>query len=137
MTLCMVFPLRDACLEQVVGVDYANGLLLVIQRDQYRDLIVFHNLTPEQLRQIVDLMIDNLNNRLSEKNLSINVKNRAKDRLAKDGFSEIYGARPLKRLIEDQIENIISMKIISGEFDFGEKMDVDFARGKFTFKKFS
>ena len=101
------------------------------------DLIVFHHLTPEELRKIVDLMIDNLNNRLEEKNLSIDVTNRAKDCLAKDGFNEIYGARPLKRLIEDQIENTISMKIISGKFKFGGKISVDFVRGKFNFKKSS
>ena len=101
------------------------------------DLIVFHHLTSKELRQIVDLIIDNLNNRLEEKNLSINVTNRAKDYLAKDGFSETYGARPLKRLIEDQIENTISMKIISGEFELGGKIAVDFVRGKFNFKKSS
>ena len=99
------------------------------------DLIVFHHLTPEELRQIVDLMIDNLNNRLAEKNLSIKVTTKAKDRLAKDGFSEVYGARPLKRLIEDQIENTISMKIISGELALGTKIVVDFVRGKYTFKE--
>jgi ATP-dependent Clp protease ATP-binding subunit ClpC len=99
------------------------------------DLIVFHHLTPEELRQIVDLMINNLNNRLEEKNLSIEVSNKAKDRLAKDGFSEIYGARPLKRLIEDQIENTISLKIISGELALGTKIVVDFVRGKYTFKE--
>ncbi len=99
------------------------------------DLIVFHHLTPEELRQIVDLMTNNLNNRLEEKNLSIEVSNRAKDRLAKDGFSEIYGARPLKRLIEDQIENTISLKIISGELALGTKIVVDFVRGKYTFKE--
>ncbi|HJO00521.1 MAG TPA: hypothetical protein QGF86_06610, partial [Nitrospinaceae bacterium] len=58
-----------------------------------------------------------------------------KDRLAKDGFSEIYGARPLKRLIEDQIENTISLKIISGELALGTKIVVDFVRGKYTFKE--
>ena len=98
------------------------------------DLIVFHHLTLKELRQIVDLMIDNLIRRLAEKNLSIDVTNRAKDCLAKDGFSETYGARPLKRLIEDQIENQISMKIISGEFKLGGKIAVDFVRGKFSFK---
>ena len=98
------------------------------------DLIVFHNLTPKYLRQIVDLMIDNLNNRLEEKNLSISVTNRARDQLTKDGFSETYGARPLKRLIEDQIENKISMDIISREFELGEKIAIDFIRGKFNFK---
>jgi ATP-dependent Clp protease ATP-binding subunit ClpC len=99
------------------------------------DLIVFHNLTPKELRQIVDLMIENLNKRMGEKNLSIEVTTKAKDKLAKDGFSEIYGARPLKRLIEDQIENTISMKIISGELGLGKTVTVDLVRGEYTFSE--
>ena len=98
------------------------------------DLIVFHHLTPTELRQIVDLMINNLNHRLAEKNLSIDVTKKARDHLAKEGFDDTYGARPLKRLIEDQIENTISMKIISGELELGGKIIVDFSRGKFSFK---
>ena len=99
------------------------------------DLIVFHNLTPKELRQIVDLMIENLNKRMGEKKLSIEVTTKAKDKLAKDGFSEIYGARPLKRLIEDQIENTISMKIISGELGLGKTVTVDLVRGEYTFSE--
>ena len=98
------------------------------------DLIVFHHLTQAELRQIVDLMIENLNLRLVEKNLSIKVTKKAKDRLAKDGFSDTYGARPLKRLIEDQLENTISMKIISGEINLGGRIIVDFLKGKFSFE---
>jgi ATP-dependent Clp protease ATP-binding subunit ClpA len=80
-------------------------------------------------------MIENLNKRMGEKNLSIEVTTKAKDKLAKDGFSEIYGARPLKRLIEDQIENTISMKIISGELGLGKTVIVDLVRGEYTFSE--
>ena len=72
---------------------------------------------------------------MGEKKLSIEVTTKAKDKLAKDGFSEIYGARPLKRLIEDQIENTISMKIISGELRLGETVIVDLVRGEYTFSE--
>ncbi len=89
------------------------------------DMIVFHKLTPEQIRKIADLLLNNLSARLDEKNLSLEVSEKAKDQLAKDGYSETYGARPLKRLIEDQIENPISIKIINGEFNYGEKILVD------------
>ncbi|MEE9258659.1 MAG: AAA family ATPase, partial [Nitrospinaceae bacterium] len=99
------------------------------------DLIVFHTLTQKETRQIVDLMIDNLNQRLGDKDLSLEVTGKAKDKLAKDGFSAAYGARPLKRLIEDQIENNISMKIINGEIDLGEKILVDLKSGHYTFEK--
>ncbi|MCH8208946.1 MAG: AAA family ATPase, partial [Nitrospinae bacterium] len=89
------------------------------------DIIVFHKLTPEQIRKIADLLLNNLSARLDEKNLSLEVSEKARDQLAKDGYSETYGARPLKRLIEDQIENPISIKIINGEFNYGEKILVD------------
>ncbi|UCD11000.1 MAG: AAA family ATPase [Nitrospinaceae bacterium] len=97
------------------------------------DLIVFHSLTPDDIRKITDLMINNLNLRLQEKNLSLEVSAKAKDKLATDGYNPIYGARPLRRLIEDQIENPISMKIIDGEFSFGHRIIVDYSRGKYTF----
>lgn len=89
------------------------------------DMIVFHKLTPEEIRKIADLLLNNLSARLDEKNLSLEVSEKARDQLAKDGYSETYGARPLKRLIEDQIENPISIKIINGEFNYGEKILVD------------
>jgi len=99
------------------------------------DQIVFHSLTPEDIRKITDLMVHNLNQRLMEKNLSLEVSVKAKDKLASDGYNPIYGARPLRRLIEDQIENPISMKIIDGEFTFGHKIVVDYAQGKYTFRQ--
>jgi ATP-dependent Clp protease ATP-binding subunit ClpC len=99
------------------------------------DIIVFHSLTPKDIRQITDLMIDNLNLRLEEKNLSLEISSKAKDKLAKDGYSPVYGARPLKRLIEDAIENPISMKIINGEFGLGEKIIVDLSKGKYSFEQ--
>jgi ATP-dependent Clp protease ATP-binding subunit ClpC len=99
------------------------------------DLMVFHNLTPENVRAIADLLIEHLNKRLTEQKLSIEVSTQAKDKLAEDGFSEAYGARPLKRLIEDQIENPISMKIINGEFDFGDTIQVGIEKDEYTFTK--
>lgn len=99
------------------------------------DLIVFHSLNREEIRKIVDLIIDNLNRRLEEKDLSLKVSTKAKDKLARDGYSEIYGARPLKRLVEDQLENALSMKIINGDFNFGDKISVDLSNNKFVFTK--
>ncbi|MFQ5450282.1 MAG: ATP-dependent Clp protease ATP-binding subunit [Nitrospinaceae bacterium] len=101
------------------------------------DLIVFHSLSRKDIRRIADLMIVNLNKRLQDQNLSIEVSSRAIDQLSEEGFSEVYGARPLKRLIEDKIENPISMKIINGEFDFGDCIIADYADGKYTFRKSS
>jgi ATP-dependent Clp protease ATP-binding subunit ClpC len=97
------------------------------------DLIVFHALTRENIRAIADLMIQNLNHRLNDKNLSINVDSKAIDKLSDEGFSEIYGARPLKRLIENEIENPISMSILTGKFNFGDRIYVTLKEGKYNF----
>ena len=99
------------------------------------DLIVFHTLTKENIRAIADLMIQNLNKRLNDKNLSITVNPKAIDKLSEDGYSEIYGARPLKRLIESEIENPISMKILTGDFELGNKINVTLKNGKYTFSR--
>jgi len=97
------------------------------------DLIVFHKLEPEQVRQIADLMLNNLAKRLKESHMILDVTNKVKDELAKEGFSEIYGARPLRRLIEDKIENAISMRIINGEFKHGDTIHVDFKKNDYVF----
>ena len=97
------------------------------------DLIVFHKLEPDQVRQIADLMLNNLAKRLKESDMTLEISNKAKDELAKEGFSEIYGARPLRRLIEDKIENPISMRIINGEFKHGDTIDVGFKKNEYTF----
>jgi len=97
------------------------------------DLIVFHALTRENIRAIADLMIQHLNNRLNDKNLSLSVDSKAIDKLSEEGYSEIYGARPLKRLIEKEIENPISMQILTGTFKLGDQINVTLKRGKYSF----
>jgi ATP-dependent Clp protease ATP-binding subunit ClpC len=97
------------------------------------DLIVFHKLEPDQVRQIADLMLNNLAKRLKETHITLEVTNKVKDELAKEGFSEMYGARPLRRLIEDKIENAISMRIINGEFKHNDTIYVDFKKKDYVF----
>ncbi|MEE9497917.1 MAG: AAA family ATPase, partial [Nitrospinaceae bacterium] len=97
------------------------------------DLIVFHKLQPNEVRQIADLMLNNLTKRLQESDMTLEISNKVKDELAKEGFSEMYGARPLRRLIEDKIENAISMCIINGEFKHGDTIHVDFKKKDYVF----
>jgi ATP-dependent Clp protease ATP-binding subunit ClpC len=97
------------------------------------DLIVFHKLEPDQVRQIADLMLNNLAKRLKESDMILEVTKKVKEKLAKEGFSEMYGARPLRRLIEDKIENAISMRIINGEFKHGDTIHVDFKKNDYVF----
>ena len=79
------------------------------------DIIVFHELSEAQLRHIVDFMIKDLQGRLSEHKLKLEITDNAKSWLAKIGFDPQYGARPLRRAIERYVENQLSTKVLSGE----------------------
>jgi len=80
------------------------------------DIIVFAHLSQEEIRQIVDLMLKDLLKRLDENKLSIEVGDDVKDYLAKEGYSEAYGARPLRRVIQKRIEDVLAEEILSGKY---------------------
>ena len=79
------------------------------------DIIVFHTLTKEQIRAIVDLMLANVSKQLAEKEIKLQVTDAAKDFLGEKGYSEEYGARPLRRVIQDMIEDRLSEAVLRGE----------------------
>jgi len=97
------------------------------------EIIVFHELTEEQLRSIVDLMVKDLQKRLAERKLEIEVSDGAKSWLAKEGYDPIYGARPLRRAIERHVENPLSTKLLRGEFSPGDTIVVDLKDDVLTF----
>ncbi len=89
------------------------------------DIIVFNKLTPDLLRGIVLLQIANLSKILEQKDLKIEVTGKAAEALADEGFDPVYGARPLKRLIQKKIQDPIAMKLLTGEIRPGETVHVD------------
>jgi len=101
------------------------------------DVIVFHQLTKPQIIQIVDLMIANLDERLKAKDMGIELTQAAKDLLAARGYDPLLGARPLRRVIQREIEDSLSERILFGELKAGEIIVVDVegeeADAKFTF----
>ncbi len=97
------------------------------------EIIVFHELTEEQLRSIVDLMVKDLQKRLAERKLGLELTKKAKVWLAKEGYDPLYGARPLRRAIERYVENPVSTKILRGEFNQGETIIVDLVDNALTF----
>ena len=101
------------------------------------DVIVFHQLTREQIIHIVDLMIANLDDRLKAKDMGIELTQAAKDLLAARGYDPLLGARPLRRVIQREIEDALSERILFGELKAGEIIVVDVegveADAKFTF----
>ena len=99
------------------------------------ETIVFSHLSKEEIRQIVDLMLKDLFKRLEEKNLSVEVTDEVKDHLAKDGYSEAYGARPLRRLIQRKIEDNLAEEILSGKYSQGDTIRLTLVDDKITFEK--
>jgi ATP-dependent Clp protease ATP-binding subunit ClpC len=99
------------------------------------DIIVFHELSEEQLRKIVDLMVKDLENRLAERKLGLELTEKAKSWLSKEGYDPVYGARPLRRVIERYVENPLSNKVLKGEIKEGDTVRVDLDKdGQLTFK---
>jgi len=82
------------------------------------EIIVFHELTEEQLRSIIDLMIKDLQKRLADRKLEVELTEKAKLWLVKEGFDPVYGARPLRRAIERHVENPLSTRLLRGEFNW-------------------
>jgi ATP-dependent Clp protease ATP-binding subunit ClpC len=101
------------------------------------DVIVFHQLTKDQIIHIVDLMVANLDDRLKAKDMGIELTQAAKDLLAARGYDPLLGARPLRRVIQREIEDSLSERILFGELKAGEIIVVDVegvdADAKFTF----
>ena len=97
------------------------------------EIIVFHELTEEQLRIIVDLMVVDLQERLSERKLTLEITDGAKSWLAKVGFDPLFGARPLRRAVERHVENPLSTRVLRGEFNEGDKVVVDLVDDALTF----
>ena len=99
------------------------------------ETIVFAHLSKEEIRQIVDLMLKDLFKRLAERELSVEVTDEVKDHLAKDGYSEAYGARPLRRLIQRKIEDMLAEEILSGKYSAGDTIRMTLVDDKIAFEK--
>ncbi|MHB8105022.1 MAG: ATP-dependent Clp protease ATP-binding subunit, partial [Dehalococcoidales bacterium] len=99
-------------------------------------IVVFHELTKEQLRQIVDLMLKDLEKRLNVRKISLELTDKAKDWLSEKGYDPVYGARPLRRTIERYVENLLSSKLLRGELKEGDtvKVDIDKEKDELVFK---
>jgi ATP-dependent Clp protease ATP-binding subunit ClpB len=89
------------------------------------DVIIFHFLSKEQLRGIVEIQLGGLRRRLADRNLHLEVTDEAKDRLAEEGYDPVYGARPLKRTIQRLLQDPLAMRILEGEFHEGDTIKVD------------
>jgi ATP-dependent Clp protease ATP-binding subunit ClpB len=96
--------------------------------------VVFLALTRQDLRRIVDLNVEHLRKLLADRGLGLELSDAARDALAEEGYDPAFGARPLKRTVQRRLQNPLAMKLLSGEFKPGQVIEVDHARGEFTFR---
>jgi len=99
------------------------------------EIIVFHMLTREHLRKIVDIQLGYLADRLKARNIKLEFTGAAREQLMDQGYDPAYGARPLKRTIQQQVENPLAKELLAGKFVDGDRIKVDANAHKFTFEK--
>src|SRR5690606_8406655 len=97
------------------------------------ETIVFHPLGRKEIRQIVDLQLKLLEAQLAEEGYGLDVTNDAKDLLAAEGYDPTYGARPLKRVIQQRLQNTLANELLSGRFEEGATITVDATPDGFVF----
>ncbi|UCG16298.1 MAG: ATP-dependent chaperone ClpB [Phycisphaerales bacterium] len=99
------------------------------------ETIIFHRLEREHVRDIARIQTQHLSQRLADRNITLALTDAVIDKLAADGYDPVYGARPLKRLIQQYIENPLAKRILSGEFSDGDNVTVDVSGDSFRFQK--
>lgn len=99
------------------------------------EIIVFHHLSTEDSMRICELFLRNLYEKLQAKNIILHITSAAKEELVKQGYDRQYGARPLKRIIQQKIEDRLSETILTGKLQEGEHLTIDYNGAEFTFKK--
>ena len=99
------------------------------------DVIIFQSLDEEELSRIVDIQLKQLGKRLAQQNLTLDVDSAAKKLLAKEGYDPQFGARPLKRAVQEQILNPLSMRLLEGDFKPGDKIKVTAKGDELVFQR--
>ena len=97
------------------------------------DVVVFHPLQRDQIHAIADIQLGHLRQRLADRDMALQVSERALDLIAEAGFDPVYGARPLKRVIQQQLENSLAHDLLAGRFKGGDTIKVDVSDGALSF----
>jgi ATP-dependent Clp protease ATP-binding subunit ClpB len=99
------------------------------------EVVVFHPLTSEQIKGIALFQLALLNKRLAEQELEVDLTSAVLATLAEAGFDPVYGARPLKRALQQRVENPLAHAILNGDFVRGDKIKGDMSNGRITFSR--
>ncbi|MDP4916317.1 MAG: ATP-dependent chaperone ClpB [Haliea sp.] len=114
------YPAMKAAVMGIVGQHFRPEFI-----NRIDETVVFHPLAADQIRHIADIQLQWLRKRLAERELTIEITDAFMDRLAAVGYDPVYGARPLKRAIQQELENPLAQRILSGEFAPGDVIQVD------------
>jgi ATP-dependent Clp protease ATP-binding subunit ClpB len=117
-----------AAVMEVVGTHFRPEFI-----NRIDETVVFHPLDQAEIRKIADIQLNNLRQRLAARDLGIQITDAALDLLAEAGFDPVYGARPLKRAIQQQVENPLAQQILGGKFMPGDTIAVGVKEGRLTF----
>ncbi len=99
------------------------------------EILLFHPLEKKHLESIITLIIEDLNHRLAEKEISITLTDRAIEHIIESGYEPAYGARPLKRYVQKHVETNVAKAILSGNVTNGMALTLDVVDGEFQFQK--
>ena len=123
------YDAMKAAVMEIVGQHFRPEFL-----NRIDDVVVFHPLDRDHIRKIVDIQLGYLRDRLAERDMRIHLSDAARDRLADAGFDPVYGARPLKRAIQQQVENPLAQEILQGRFKPGDVIEVGVTADRLEFQ---
>jgi ATP-dependent Clp protease ATP-binding subunit ClpB len=134
---------RDSAAGETVAYEHMKAAVMAAVQNHFRpefinrldDIVVFHPLDKQQIRQIARFQISGLEKRMAERGLKLELTDDALTLLGNVGFDPVYGARPLKRAIQQQLENPLAQKILAGEFVSGDTVHADAQGGQLVFRK--
>ena len=124
------YPKMKAAVMQVVGQHFRPEFI-----NRVDEIVVFHPLGRAEIRAIVDIQLGRLRERLAARDIQLRLDDAARDKIGEAGFDTVYGARPLKRAIQAQIENPLAQAILRGEFVAGDRVVATLKRSELVFEK--
>jgi ATP-dependent Clp protease ATP-binding subunit ClpB len=117
-----------AAVMEVVGTHFRPEFI-----NRIDEVVVFHPLDKAEIRKIADIQLNNLRKRLAARELGLQISEAALDFIAQAGFDPVYGARPLKRAVQQEVENPLAQQILAGKFMPGDTIDIDLKDDHITF----
>ncbi|MGR9100448.1 MAG: ATP-dependent chaperone ClpB [Gammaproteobacteria bacterium] len=124
------YAAMKAAVMEIVGMNFRPEFI-----NRIDESVVFHPLSHEHIREITKIQIKYLQERLQDRDIGFEISEKALDKLGEAGFDPVYGARPLKRAIQTQVENPLAQEILAGRFAGGDTIRVDVGDGKLVFNK--